>query len=83
MADHYEYRITVNETQTIIPDASVWNEKAWYMEERGYNAQLQRRLVTDERMLEYWVDGLPKGWMHLKNKNIVISPWEVIAQINL
>jgi hypothetical protein len=81
MTDHYDYRMTVNGTQTIVPDTASWNDKAWYMEERAMQATLERRLVTDERMLDFWPDGLPKGWMHFPAKNIVVCAWEVIAQI--
>lgn len=88
-ADYNQYKMTVNNSQSKPGGAEVldrWNEYKDTINERGWEAKLERRLVTDNSMLEFMGDDRDSwkadGWMIFENKNMVISPWETIAEFN-
>lgn len=74
----FQYRIIVNtvEGQILenIPDC--WSFICGIMEQRGQNARLERRLVTDKSILPLLTD--TKGWVVLRDT--VVSPWEILAE---
>ena len=78
----YQYRIEVNGTARLHRDypGEVWSRAAEAAEERGLVATLERRLVTDESILEYFDGTLPEGWIQLGGK--VATAWEVFAQVD-
>ena len=83
MNDYYQYRVTVNGTQGQIvnelPEGQ-WEQIAVVAEERGYQAKLERRFVTDDSFLEMNGGAVP-GYIRLPN-GTVISGWEVQASFN-
>jgi len=79
--DRYQYRITLNNTQSPITDdypGDQWSKIAEHQEERGYHAILERRLITDESILPLLIN--TKGYLKLKN-NIVLCPFEIMAEL--
>ena len=77
--DQYQYRITVNDQQHITDNypGEQWERIAQVQEERGFNAKLERRLITDVSILPMLENA--KGYLKLKGK--VICPWEVLAEL--
>ena len=78
--DRYQYRITLNNTQSPITDeypGDQWKQIAEHQEERGYHAILEERLITDESILPLLTN--PAGY--LKLKNMVVCPWQVMAEL--
>ena len=76
-----QYRITVGTAQGAILNtcpSEQWSNIADTVEERGYNATLERRLITDESILPLLTDRT--GYINLKGK--VFCPWEVIAELH-
>ncbi len=81
--DYDEYKIQVNKAEKIYKKYPKleWEKAAEQSEERGYHAILLKRFVTDDfNFLETLSD--KKGWIVLKNKGLVVGPWEIIAEIN-
>jgi len=78
--DKHQYRITLNNTQYSITDeypGDQWSQIAENQQERGYHAILERRLITDETILPLLAN--PKGY--LKLKDMVITPFQIIAEL--
>lgn len=78
----YQYRITVNGNVGAILNnypSEEWTKIANIFEERGINATLERRLITDTGILEFFGGELPQGYMRLKDK--VVCNWEVLAEM--
>jgi hypothetical protein len=78
--DRYQYRITLNNTQSPITDnypGDQWSQIAENQQERGYHAILERRLITDESILPLLTNST--GYIKLKDK--VISPFTIIAEL--
>lgn len=77
----YQYRITVNDVSGPITEypGDKWANTAEQSDERGYSAKLERRLVTDLGLLDFFPDGLPKGYLKLKDQ--IVCAWETFAEI--
>jgi hypothetical protein len=74
----YQYRITVNGTQSPIgayPEN--WGFVADQIEARGGYAKLERRLVTDKSFLDFQPDNV----MVLGDK--VVTHWRILAELEL
>ena len=81
MDDYYQYRIIVNDCEGEVGNASVmdrWESIAASIEERGYTAELQRRLVTNISILPMLSN--PDGYKSIGK--MVICPWETWAMLN-
>ncbi|HHX70981.1 MAG TPA: hypothetical protein GX708_23395 [Gallicola sp.] len=78
--DQYQYRITVNQQQGNILDFfpnEQWQRITEIENQRGIDAKLERRLITDTSIFPLLTD--PSGYMRLNN-NIIVSPWQTIAE---
>jgi hypothetical protein len=79
----YQYRITVNNTVGAVvstPMFAEWARAAEACEERGMPARLERRLVTDLDILDFFGGDMPAGWMRLGAR--IVTNWEVFAEIS-
>ena len=77
--DRYEYRIVFSGTHGATSqhiDSERWSKCCDVAEERGLSARLERRFVTDREILPSLCDAT--GWLILKD--VVISPWEILAE---
>lgn len=77
----YQYRITVNGDARMRPayPGEQWSRVSDACDDRGYTAKLERRLITDLSMLNFYPDGLPAGWARIGER--IICAWEVLAEI--
>lgn len=76
----YQYRITIDGNRGSIADmypGNEWSYMADIIEERGINATLERRLITDKTILDLIED--TTGYITIKD--LVICPWETIAEL--
>lgn len=81
-SDTYQYRITVNGTQSEITDYDTltprWTRIAELYDSRGgIDAVLERRLITTTHIYKFGVD--PVSYINLPGTDVVVCPWEVIA----
>jgi len=82
MSNYRQYRVEVNGTTGPIQGypGEQWERVAQAIEDRGGLARLYCRLVTDHGILPMLGDDRA-GWLVLKDK--VISPWDVLAEIEV
>lgn len=81
-ADRTQYRVRIDGMIGPVLDtypSDRWSKVVDFCEQRGTNAALERRLVTDPGICEFFEDGkLPCGWMRFGD--LVICDWEVCAE---
>ena len=80
---YYQYRITISDAQGRIESyaecASHWERIVDPVQERGYQAKMERRLITDTDILPLLTG--KTGWIVDTDENLVVSPWEVLAAV--
>ncbi len=77
----YQYRIRVNDAWHIYEEypKEKWENLVEVSEYRGgFNAKLERRLITDDSILTTIEN--EKGYIKIRN-NQLICPWEFVAEI--
>ena len=83
MTDHMEYRIVCNgaikEYGSAMPTDEFWKSRMDIAEERNYNIKMQRRFICNDDDGLFWA-GLTNKTGVIRIKNLVIMPWETIAE---
>jgi len=75
-----QYRLLINGVQSAVMDhypADQWQQAAAMVEARGGKCTLERRLITDDSILPLLAN--PVGYICVGN--MVICPWEIIAEV--
>jgi hypothetical protein len=77
---YYQYRIIYNGADSGVLDeypAERWDKICRVMDNRGGKAVFYRRLITDADILPWLIDTTG----YIKNDDMVICPWEVLAGV--